>query len=143
MRKALGVPPPEGTLVHLPSEPSYVGAAIAAIHREPAGRWTVAALALEVGKLRSGFAARFGQLVCDGPIEYLTRWWMLLAGRGPACGDPIGATASSLGYESESAFTTCLQGRLLVQTRDELGVTESMAAGVSLESKARLRSVVA
>jgi AraC-like DNA-binding protein len=46
-----------------------------------ARRWTVASLALEVGMSRSGFAARFGQLVGDGPIEYLTRWRMLLAGR--------------------------------------------------------------
>ena len=83
----------------------HVGAAIAAIHREPARRWTVAALALEVGMSRSGFAARFGQLVGDGPIEYLTRWRMLLAGRSLSRGEPVGAVARSLGYESESAFS--------------------------------------
>ncbi len=82
-----------------------VGAAIAAIHREPGRRWTVAALALEVGMSRSGFAARFGQLVGDGPIEYLTRWRMLLAGRRLSRGEAIGAVARSLGYESESAFS--------------------------------------
>ena len=84
----------------------YVGAAITAIHREPARRWTVAALANEVGMSRSGFAARFGQLVGDGPIEYLTRWRMLLAGRSLSRGEPVGAVARSLGYESESAFST-------------------------------------
>ena len=84
----------------------HVGAAIAAMHREPARRWTVAALALEVGMSRSGFAARFGQLVGDGPIEYLTRWRMLLAGRRLSRGEPIGVIARSLGYESESAFRT-------------------------------------
>jgi AraC-like DNA-binding protein len=87
----------------------HVGAAIAAIHREPARRWTVAALALEVGMSRSGFAARFGQLVGDGPIEYLTRWRMLLAGRSLSRGEPIGAIAHSLGYESESAFGTAFK----------------------------------
>jgi len=87
----------------------HVGAAIAAIHREPARRWTVASLALEVGMSRSGFAARFGELVGDGPIEYLTRWRMLLAGRSLSRGDPIGATARSLGYESESAFSTAFK----------------------------------
>jgi len=81
----------------------------AAIHREPARRWTVAALALEVGMSRSGFAARFGQLVGDGPIEYPTRWRMLLAGRGLSRGEPIGAIARSLGYESESAFSTAFK----------------------------------
>ena len=83
-----------------------IASEFAAIHREPARRWTVAALALEVGMSRSGFAARFGQLVGDGPIEYLTRWRMLLAGRSLSRGEPIGAIARSLGYESESAFRT-------------------------------------
>ncbi len=87
----------------------HVGAAIAAIHREPARRWTVAALAAEVGMSRSGFAARFRQLVGDGPIEYLTRWRMLLAGRSMSRGEPIGATARSLGYQSESAFSTAFK----------------------------------
>jgi AraC-like DNA-binding protein len=87
----------------------HVGAAITAIHREPARRWTVAALAAEVGMSRSGFAARFRQLVGDGPIEYLTRWRMLLAGRSLSRGEPIGATARSLGYESESAFSTAFK----------------------------------
>jgi AraC-like DNA-binding protein len=82
-----------------------VGAAIAAIHREPGRRWTVAALAVEVGMSRSGFAARFGQMVGDGPIEYLTRWRMVLAGRSLSRGETIGAVARSLGYESESAFS--------------------------------------
>lgn len=81
-------------------------AAITAIHQDPARGWTVAALAAEVGMSRSGFAARFRQLVGEGPIEYLTRWRMLLAGRGVARGEPIGAVARSLGYESESAFST-------------------------------------
>ena len=83
-----------------------VGAAIAAIHREPGRRWTVESLAIEVGMSRSGFAARFRQLVGEGPIEYLTRWRMLLAGRSLSRGEAVGAVARSLGYESESAFST-------------------------------------
>jgi len=86
-----------------------VGAAIGAIHREPGRRWTVAALADQVGMSRSGFAARFGQLVGDGPIEYLTRWRMVLAERSLKRGEPIGAVARSLGYESESAFSTAFK----------------------------------
>jgi AraC-like DNA-binding protein len=87
----------------------HVGAAITAIHREPARRWTVATLAVEAGMSRSGFAARFRQLVGDGPIEYLTRWRMLLAGRSLSRGEPIGSIARSLGYESESAFSTAFK----------------------------------
>lgn len=86
-----------------------VGAAITAIHREPARGWTVAMLAVEVGMSRSGFAARFRQLAGDGPIEYLTRWRMLLAGRSLARGEPIGVVARSLGYRSESAFSTAFK----------------------------------
>ena len=87
----------------------HVGGAIAAIHREPARHWTVATLALEVGMSRSAFAARFTRLVGDGPIEYLTRWRMLLAGRSLSRGEPVGAIARSLGYESESAFSTAFR----------------------------------
>lgn len=63
-------------------------------------------IGVEAGMSRSGFAARFRQLVGDGPIEYLTRWRMLLAGRSLARGEPVGAIARSLGHESESAFST-------------------------------------
>jgi AraC-like DNA-binding protein len=86
-----------------------VGAAIAAIHREPARRWTVAGLGAEVGMSRAGFAARFRLLVGEGPIEYLTRWRMMMAGRSLERGEPIGAIARSLGYRSESAFSTAFK----------------------------------
>jgi AraC-like DNA-binding protein len=87
----------------------HVGAAIAAMHRQPARRWTVAELADEVGMSRSVFAARFGALVGEGPIEYLTRWRMLLAGRRLSQGESVGTIARSLGYESESAFRTAFK----------------------------------
>ena len=83
-----------------------VGAAITAIHREPARRWTVQSLAGNVGMSRSSFAARFGQLVGEGPIEYLTRWRMLLAGRSLSRGEAVATVARMYGYESESAFST-------------------------------------
>ena len=87
----------------------HVGAAIAAMHRQPSKRWTVAALADLVGMSRSSFAARFRARVGDGPIEYLTRWRMLLAGRGLSRGEPVSKIACALGYESESAFRTAFK----------------------------------
>ncbi len=43
-------------------------------------------------------------------MEYLTRWRMLLAGdRLMNSGDPISVIALSLGYESESAFSTAFK----------------------------------
>ena len=43
-------------------------------------------------------------------MEYLTRWRMLLAGdRLRNSGDPVSVIALSLGYESESAFSTAFK----------------------------------
>ena len=43
-------------------------------------------------------------------IDYLIRWRMLLAGdRLKHSGDPISIIAQSLGYESESAFSTAFK----------------------------------
>ena len=39
------------------------------------------------------------------PIEYLTRWRMLLATRKLSRGEGVGAVARSVGYELESAFS--------------------------------------
>lgn len=98
----------------------HIGAAIAAIHREPAKRWTVSSLAAEVGMSRSGFAARFRQAVGSGPIDYLTRWRMLLAARSVSRGEPVGAIAHSLGYKSESAFSTAFKRVMGRAPRDHL-----------------------
>lgn len=86
-----------------------VGAAIKAIHREPSRRWTVETLASVAGMSRASFAAQFRQLVGESPIEYLTHWRMLLAGRSLERGEPIGTIAHALGYESESAFRTAFK----------------------------------
>ncbi len=87
----------------------HIGAAIGLIHRDPARRWTVGSLAVEVAMSRSNFAERFRRHVGEGPIEYLTRWRMLLAGRSLRRGQPVGIVAQSLGYRSESAFSTAFK----------------------------------
>ena len=86
-----------------------IGAAIKAIHREPSRRWTVETLAAEAGMSRASFAVQFRQLVGKSPIEYLTQWRMLLAGRSLELGESIGTIAHALGYESESAFRTAFK----------------------------------
>ena len=54
---------------------------------------------------RSVFALRFRETVGSTPMEYLTRWRMLLAAdRLKNSSDGLSAIAQSLGYESESAF---------------------------------------
>jgi AraC-like DNA-binding protein len=87
-----------------------MGAAIHSMHDDPAHPWTLQALAERVGMSRSTFALRFKETVGEPPMEYLTRWRMLLAGdRLANSGDPISAIALSLGYESESAFSTAFK----------------------------------
>ena len=87
-----------------------MGAAITAMHEAPGHRWTVQELAERIGLSRSVFAQRFKETVGESPMEYLTRWRMLLAGdRLKNSGDPISVISQSLGYESESAFSTAFK----------------------------------
>jgi AraC-like DNA-binding protein len=87
-----------------------IGAALTAMHEDPAHRWTLRALASRAGMSRSTFAEKFKERVGASPMEYLTRWRMLLAGdRLATSADPIAAIAASLGYESESAFSTAFK----------------------------------
>lgn len=87
-----------------------MAAAIGALHGDPAHRWTLQELAGHVGMSRSTFAARFKEMVGASPMEYLTRWRMLLAGsRLAGTAEPVSGIALSLGYESESAFSAAFK----------------------------------
>jgi len=80
------------------------------MHADPAHRWTLEALAERACMSRSIFAQRFKEKVGETPMEYLTRWRMLLAAdRLENSVDPISTIAFSLGYESESAFSTAFK----------------------------------
>ncbi len=82
-----------------------LSAALTCIHDEPGYGWTLEKLAARIGMSRSAFAARFKAISGTSPIEYLTRWRMLLAcDRLQNSSDSITVIASRLGYESESAF---------------------------------------
>ncbi len=84
--------------------------AITSMHDDPAHRWTLQELAERAGMSRSTFALKFKRTVGESPMEYLTRWRMLLAGNRLTKGnDPISVIALSLGYESESAFSTAFK----------------------------------
>jgi AraC-like DNA-binding protein len=87
-----------------------IGTAIAAMHEDPAHGWTLQALAERAGMSRSTFALKFKAMVGASPMDYLTRWRMLLAGdRLASSSDPVSVIALSLGYESESAFSTAFK----------------------------------
>ena len=79
--------------------------AISSMHGNPAHQWTLQMLAEKVGMSRSTFARRFKEKVGSAPMEYLTRWRMLLAcDRLKNTDDSVMQIANALGYESESAF---------------------------------------
>jgi len=82
-----------------------MSAALTCMHDDPGHPWTLQELAECAGMSRSVFALKFKETVGSTPMEYLARWRMLLAGdRLTNSADSISAIASSLGYESESAF---------------------------------------
>ena len=83
-----------------------MGKAITSMHNEPAFAWTVESLAQRVGMSRAAFARKFKDTARQSPIEYLTRWRMLLAeDKMTNTTDSVSEIARSLGYESASAFT--------------------------------------
>jgi AraC-like DNA-binding protein len=84
----------------------HVGRALAAIHRQPEKAWTVASLAKLVGMSRSGFSARFSELVGESAKRYLTRWRMQLAHiQLQETSDSLAVLAERFGYQSEAAFS--------------------------------------
>jgi AraC-like DNA-binding protein len=87
-----------------------MAAAITAMHNEPARRWTLRSLADRAGMSRTIFTLKFKQTVGQSPMDYLTHWRMLLAGEKLTNSSaPISVIAHSLGYGSESAFSTAFK----------------------------------
>lgn len=110
---------------------SRMGAAISAMHDDPAHRWTLQELARRAGMSRSSFALRFKQTVGQSAMEYLTRWRMLLAGdRMAHTSDPVSVIAHALGYQSESAFSTAFK-RVMGRSPREYGRGGAAAAAES------------
>lgn len=87
-----------------------IGAAVQAIHAEPARQWTVSSLGEVAGLSRSAFSRRFTELVGQPPLSYLTFWRLTLAARLLADTDaPLAAVARQVGYASEFAFAAAFK----------------------------------
>lgn len=83
-----------------------VSAALGRLHVQPARAWTLADLAAEVGSSRSVLAERFGRIVGDPPMKYLSSWRMqLAAGMLSERSARVKAVAARVGYDSEAAFS--------------------------------------
>lgn len=81
-----------------------IGKALRLLHAGVAYRWTVPMLASEVGMSRSAFTQRFTERVGRPPLDYLTRWRMVLAQQKLKQNQPVATVAAAVGYSSQSAF---------------------------------------
>jgi AraC-like DNA-binding protein len=87
-----------------------IGRALRALHAKPARHWTLEMLAHEAGMSRTAFALRFKAMVGRSPLDYLQRWRMRLAARALSTGRAkLAEIALTIGYESESAFSTAFK----------------------------------
>jgi AraC-like DNA-binding protein len=82
-----------------------LGAALAAVHREPGHPWTLDALARRATMSRSVFAARFTAVVGTPPMTYVSAARMRAARAMLAEGRSVAAVAAAHGYGSEAAFS--------------------------------------
>lgn len=83
-----------------------IGKALAAIHAHPESAWTVERLASHAGMSRSGFSARFSDIVGTSVKQYLTEWRMSLARmRIMQSQVTLADLAEEMGYQSEAAFS--------------------------------------
>lgn len=79
--------------------------ALDAMHEGVGKRWTVESLASIARMSRSGFAARFKEVLGESPLQYLTRWRMYKAAQFLRESNFKAAKIASLvGYESDGAF---------------------------------------
>jgi AraC family transcriptional regulator, alkane utilization regulator len=82
-----------------------VSRCLALMHGDPARAWTVESLAAEVHVSRSVLAEKFTDLVGAPPMQYLTRWRMIVAaGLLRNQQSSLARVAEDVGYESEAAF---------------------------------------
>jgi AraC-like DNA-binding protein len=108
-----------------------LGLAIAAMHDDPARRWTVKYLAEIAGMSRTIFAMRFRGAVGVPPAAYLTQLRLRLASERLRTSDAtISSVAQELGYASESAFSHAFK-RCLGQSPRRYSKAAAQAGGSS------------
>ena len=79
--------------------------ALEAMHHQPGENWSVARLAERAGMSRTAFSNRFGEVMGQSPIGYLTHWRMQEATRLLLTQEvTIAELSERFGYETEAAF---------------------------------------
>src|SRR5262245_3199305 len=91
----------------------HIGMALSLMHAQPANRWTLDALAREVGLSRSAFAERFAALIGVPPMKYLSSWRLQVATQYlERHGISVAQVAALVGYESQAAFNRAFKKRV-------------------------------
>ncbi|MEV8536840.1 AraC family transcriptional regulator [Streptomyces sp. NPDC051211] len=87
-----------------------IGTALRMLHENPAYGWSVAELARKAGVSRASLARRFGELVGEPPMAYLTGWRLALAAdllREPDA--TVAKVARRVGYSSAFALSAAFK----------------------------------
>jgi AraC-like DNA-binding protein len=116
-----------------------------AVHDNVRNPWTVESLAAAAGMSRSGFAARFKELLGQTPLDYVTEWRMqkalqLLRERDTKLVD----VALAVGYDSHAAFSKAFK-RLVGDTPGEYrrsALSQSAGDGATESGRADRRATV-
>jgi AraC-like DNA-binding protein len=97
----------------------HIGRAIAAIHANPAGPWTVGKLATEARHSRTIFAERFKRVVGLTPMQYVKQWRIARAEQLLSLpGSAIDAVRRQLGFSSGFAFARAFRAQRGVSPRE-------------------------
>jgi AraC-like DNA-binding protein len=87
-----------------------IGPALQAIHNMPERPWTVASIAAECRLSRAAVARRFGEVVGEPPLAYLTaRRLALAADLLLEPGSTVASVADRVGYGSAFAFSSAFK----------------------------------
>lgn len=87
-----------------------IAPALRLMHGDPARGWHLDELASACAMSRTTFAFRFRTIAGVAPLTYLTAWRMRLAERAlREERHPVAVVAQTLGYSSESAFSTAFK----------------------------------
>ena len=87
-----------------------IGPTLSLMHADPGRNWNLEELARAAGMSRSSFAERFKSVAGMAPLTYLTFWRMRLAENALRNQtQALAPLARSLGYGSESAFSTAFK----------------------------------
>jgi len=86
--------------------------ALEAVHGRPEQAWTIETMASLAGMSRARFADHFRAVVGATPLDYLTRWRLMLAQQQLLAGQPMKLVAGNVGYESPSALARTFRRKL-------------------------------